>query len=136
MPTISTFKVPHRGWVKSIREALGMTATDLGERLGIAPQSVLTLEKSEMGGRARMDSLKKVAEAMDCSFVYAFIPNSSLEGFVKKQTEYVIAETMNRVSHSMKLEGQETNFSDADYNNILNDLEGSSKIWRITPSKK
>jgi predicted DNA-binding mobile mystery protein A len=62
-----------------------MSAADLGHRLGTAPQSVLTLEKSELNGRAQMDSLKKAAEALDCTFIYALIPNSSLEDFVQRQ---------------------------------------------------
>jgi transcriptional regulator with XRE-family HTH domain len=45
-----------------------MSASDLGARLGIAPQSILTLEKSELNGRTQMDSLKKAAEALDCTF--------------------------------------------------------------------
>ena len=36
-----------------------MSAADLGTRLGIAPQSVLTLEISESEGRARMVPLRK-----------------------------------------------------------------------------
>ena len=107
-PKKEEFAVPKEGWIKSIREALGMSAADLGNRLGIARQSVLTLGESESEGRAGMDSLKRAAAAMDCSFVYAFIPNSSLENILHRQIEKVVAENMRKVSHSMKLENQET----------------------------
>lgn len=136
MPTSFDFQVPQNGWIRSIRESIGMSAADLGARLGVAPQSVLTLERSEVAGRARMDSLKKAAEAMDCSFVYALVPNSSLEEFVQEQTQKVITETMKKVSHSMKLEGQTTELSDSHYNELLLELQDSSKIWRILPLKK
>lgn len=135
MPAATTFRVPKHGWIRSIREALGMTASDLGERLGVAPQTVLSLEKSEIAGRARMDSLKRAAEAMDCSLVYAFLPNSSLEDFAQAQAEFIITETLKRVSHSMKLEGQETAFSDTDYVHLLDELKGSSRIWHSMPPK-
>lgn len=129
-PPVSDFKTPEQGWIKSIRESLGMSAADLGARLGIAPQSVLTLETSESEGRVRMDSLKKAAEAMDCSFVYALIPNSSLEEFVHRQIERIVVEKMKKVSHTMKLEGQSAELTDTVYADLLKELQGSSKIWR------
>lgn len=130
MQAATYFKVPSQGWIKSIRESLGMSAADLGDRLGIAPQSVLTLEKSELNGRAQMDSLKKAAEAMDCSFVYALIPNSSLEEFVQRQLRKVATEKMKKVSHSMKLEDQEAEFKQSLYTEFLKEFEDSPLIWR------
>ena len=76
-----------------------MGAADLGERLGIAPQSVLTLEKSEKAGQAGMDSLKKV-------------------------------------SHSMKLEGQAADLSDSHHADLFQESQDSSKIWRSFLLKK
>lgn len=128
-PKKEEFVVPKQGWIKSIREALGMSAADLGDRLGIARQSVLTLEESESEGKARMDSLKRAAEAMDCSFVYAFIPNSSLENILHRQIEKVVAEKVKKVSYSMKLEDQSTALTDSVYLNFLKELENSSKVW-------
>lgn len=130
MSGITSFKVPQNGWIKSIRESLGMSAADLGDRLGVAPQSVLTLEKSELDGRARMDSLKKAAEAMDCSFVYAMVPNTSLEDFVQRQLKKVAAEKIKKVSHSMKLEDQEAEFKQSLYAEFLKEFEDSPLIWR------
>ncbi|HUW88056.1 MAG TPA: mobile mystery protein A [Candidatus Paceibacterota bacterium] len=128
-PKKEEFTVPRQGWIKSIREALGMSAADLGDRMGIARQSVLTLEESESGGRAGMDSLKRAAEAMDCSFVYAFIPNSSLENVLRKQIEKVVAQRMGNVSHSMKLEDQVTELTDSVYEALVKDLMNSPKVW-------
>lgn len=140
MPAASEFKVPQNGWIKSIRESLGMSAADLGDRLNIAPQSVLTLEKSEVEGRARMDSLKKAAKAMDCSFVYALVPNSSLEDFVQRQLKKVATEKIKKVSHSMKLEDQGVEFSQSLYNEFMKEFEDSTLIWRsdskISPNDK
>ncbi len=127
---ITSFGAPSNGWIRSIREAIGMSAADLGNRLGIAPQSVLTLEKSELNGRAQMDSLKKAAEALDCTFVYALIPNSSLEDFVQRQLRKVATEKMKKVSHSMKLEDQEIAFNQSLYAEFLKEFEDSPLIWR------
>lgn len=134
-PKKEEFTVPRQGWIKSIREALGMSAADLGDRMGITRQSVLTLEDSESDGRAGMDSLKRAAKAMDCSFVYAFIPNSSLENILQKQIEKVIAQRMRNVSHSMKLEDQVTELTDSVYEALVKDLMNSPKVWHSTIPK-
>lgn len=135
-PKKEEFTVPKQGWIKNIREALGMSAADLGDRLGITRQSVLTLEESESEGRAGMDSLKRAAEAMDCSFVYAFIPNTSLENILHRQIEKVVAEKVKKVSHSMKLEDQATELTDSVYLNFLKELENSSKVWHSNNSTR
>lgn len=136
MPQRSEFTVPRRGWIKSIREALGMSAADLGERMGITRQSVLTLEESESDGRAGMDSLKRAAEAMDCSFVYALLPNSSLENILRQQIEKIIAQRMRNVSHSMQLEDQLAELSDSAYEALVIELMNSPKVWHSTIQKQ
>ncbi len=136
-PQKDEFTVPKRGWIKSIREALGMSAADLGQRMGISRQSVLTLEESESNGRAGMDSLKRAAEAMDCSFVYAFLPNSTLENILRQQIERVITQRLGDVSHSMGLEDQLAELSDSTYEALVKDLMNSPKVWHsIMPKHK
>lgn len=135
MPPASTFRVPQDGWIKSIRESLGMSANDLGSRLGITRQSILALEKSESEGKVQIDSLKKAAEAMDCTFMYALIPNSSLEDFVQRQIRKIATENLKKVSHSMKLEDQEVVFNQSLYDDFLKEFEDSSLIWRSEPRK-
>jgi hypothetical protein len=48
----------------------------------------------------------RAARALDCTLVYALVPNGSLDGLVREQARKVAAETVSRVDHSMKLEGQ------------------------------
>ena len=48
----------------------------------------------------------RAARALDCTLVYALVPNGSLDGLVREQARKVAAETVFRVDHSMKLEGQ------------------------------
>ncbi len=135
MPPVSAFRAPQDGWIKSIRESLGMSATDLGNRLGIARQSILALEKSESEGRIQIDSLKKAAEAMDCTLVYALVPNSSLEDFVQRQIRKIAAENLKKVSHSMELEDQKVGFNESLYDDFLKEIEDSSLIWRSAQRK-
>lgn len=102
----SRFAVPPKGWVRAIRDALGMSAVQLGARLGMKPQSVADLEKSEASGTIQLKSLRKAAEALDCTLVYALVPNSSLEGTVQKRARGIARKELARIGHSMDLEAQ------------------------------
>ena len=70
---------PVRGWIKAIRDALGMSMEQLAERLKIKQPSLATLEKSEAKGTIELATLRRVAEALDCTLVYALVPNKPLE---------------------------------------------------------
>ena len=61
----SGFTVPPKGWIRAIRDALGMTRGQLGARLGVKPQSIADLEQSEALGTIRLESLRRVAEALE-----------------------------------------------------------------------
>ncbi len=74
---------PVRGWIRAIREALGMTAEQLGKRLGVKQPSVVAFEQSEEKGTIELATLRRVAEALDCRLVYALVPNKPLEQTVR-----------------------------------------------------
>jgi len=76
---------PMRGWVRAIRDALGMTGEQLARRIGVKKQRIVALEKGEVGGTVTFNSMKKAAEAMDCVFVYALVPRDSLQAVVERQ---------------------------------------------------
>lgn len=97
---------PARGWIREIREALGMTASQLARRTGIAQPTVANLEQSEVADTITLKSLKKMAEAMDCSLVYALVPNESLEATLRRQARRRAAQLVGRVEHTMLLEAQ------------------------------
>ena len=129
VPATSIFNAPKQSWIKTIRESLGMSAKDLGARLEVSQQAVLSLELSEAEGRIRINSLRKAAEALQCDFVYTFIPKTSLENTVREQATSVFKETMKKVAHSMKLEDQDTVLSEADQKELLDSLIASGNIW-------
>lgn len=85
-----------------------MTGVQLAARLGVRPQSVDALEKSEASGSIRLDTLRRAAEAMDCTLVYALVPASSLEEAVNERARKIAVKALSRVAHTMKLEAQET----------------------------
>ncbi|ATX81906.1 mobile mystery protein A [Mariprofundus ferrinatatus] len=97
---------PVRGWIRAIRDALGMTGEQLARRIGVQKQRVAALEKGEVAGTATINSLKKAAEAMDCVFVYALVPRDSLEANVEQQARKYAEKIHSAIQHSMVLEQQ------------------------------
>jgi predicted DNA-binding mobile mystery protein A len=97
---------PRSGWVRAIRESLGMTATAFARRLGIIHAGVSKLETAEASDAITLASLRKLAEALDCELQYALIPRTSLKQHVQDQAEIVARERLRPVIHSMALEDQ------------------------------
>lgn len=97
---------PHKGWVRAIRDALGMSGRQLGARMGITAQSVAELERSEALGTIRLNTLRRAAAALDCTLVYALVPNTSLAETVETRTRRLALHALGQVSHSMALEDQ------------------------------
>lgn len=100
------FTRPRRGWIKSIREALGMTAKQLGRRLGVSQPRVTAIEKAEVAGALTLESLEKAAHAMDCQLVYALVPREPLNDMLRKRAEGRARGMMAATGHSMALEAQ------------------------------
>ena len=102
----SRYRPPSKGWIRAIRDALGMTGAQLGKRMGVKAQTVTDIEKSEAAGTIQLKTLRRVAEALDCVIVYALIPNSSLEGMVQIRAREIAREELARIAHTMDLEAQ------------------------------
>jgi predicted DNA-binding mobile mystery protein A len=67
---------PIGGWISSVREALGLTLQQVGERIRASRQSVQQLERAEVEDRITLASLRRAAKSMDCDLVYAFVPSA------------------------------------------------------------
>lgn len=98
--------VPPQGWVKAVREALGMSGQKLAERLGVTRPRVAMIEKAEKSGATTLRTLREVAEAMDCVLVYALVPRTSLDQIVKDQAAAKADADLARLHHTMRLENQ------------------------------
>ncbi|MBF2712781.1 mobile mystery protein A [Agrobacterium vitis] len=107
-----SFRAPPKGWVRALRDALGMTGSQLGSRMGIRPQTVEAIEKSEASGTIQLSTLRRAAEALDCTLVYALVPNKSLEAAVTERARKIAMRELQRVAHTMRLEAQGTGDDD------------------------
>jgi predicted DNA-binding mobile mystery protein A len=98
---------PRSGWIKAIRGALGMSQRAMAERMGIAPSSAAKLERSELEGGISIGKLAEVARALDCTLVYALVPNTTLDETVRRQAKQVASQTLGYVGQTMALEAQD-----------------------------
>ena len=97
---------PPRGWLRAIREAIGMTAKQMAARLGVSQPRIVALEEDEQRGAVTLETLRRAAEALDCTLVYALVPNKPLEDMVRDRAGKVAAERIANVDHTMRLEKQ------------------------------
>lgn len=101
-----SFVRPSRGWIKAIREALGMTTTQLAKRLGVVQSRTVAIEQAEAKGSITLNSLEKAANALDCRLVYALVPRKPLDELVSERVERLAKKRLKSTSHSMALEAQ------------------------------
>jgi predicted DNA-binding mobile mystery protein A len=124
---------PQRGWVKAIREALGMTTAQLGRRMGVSQPRAVIVEKAEITGKITLESLERAAEALDCRLAYALIPHESLDAQVKARARARAEKHLASVAHSMALEDQQVLHEDtkAQLERLIERLLNApgSKLW-------
>lgn len=94
------------GWIKQIREALGMSARQLATKVGISQPTLAKIEKSETERTVSLKTLDKIAEALECKVIYAFVPRDSFRKIVYRRALAASEKLVRRVSHSMDLEKQ------------------------------
>jgi len=105
---------PPSGWIKAIRKALGMPATQLAKRLGVVPSSAARLEASEADDTVSLASLRRAAEALGCELRYALVPRRDLTATLAARADQLAKERVRNVAHTMALEAQATSADTAD----------------------
>ena len=99
--------VPPIGWIKAIRNSLGMSMEQLGKKLSITKQGVMDIEKREKEGAITIKSMQEIAKAIDMQFVYGFVPNAgSLDKMIEMRALEMAIKIVQRTSTTMKLEDQ------------------------------
>jgi len=99
---------PPTGWIKAIRNAIGMSMLQLGNRLSITKQSVQDIERREKDGSITIKALREAARALDMQLIYGFVPNDgSLELLIERKAKELATQIVMRTNNTMKLEDQE-----------------------------
>jgi predicted DNA-binding mobile mystery protein A len=103
---LTTHHRPRRGWLKGIREALGITERQQASRVGISPSTLHKAEQAEGEERITLKRLRRLADDLDCELVYALVPRTPLTQLVAERARAIALMEIGRVSHSMALENQ------------------------------
>lgn len=94
------------GWLKAVREALGLPRSHLAKRLRVSVPTIQNYEKREKADTITLASLRKAAAAMDCELVVALVPGRGqtfAELSAKHDPELA---HLQATEHSMRLEDQ------------------------------
>jgi predicted DNA-binding mobile mystery protein A len=98
---------PAKGWIRAIRQSLGISAGELARRLGTSRQLPLQMEKGEAEDRITLKSLRAAANALDCDLVYALVPRAeSMQGLIDNRVRSEAEKRVLAIEHSMALENQ------------------------------
>lgn len=85
-PHMKAGKVPRTGWVREIRNALGLSQSQLAARAGVSRATVQQMELAEAQRRITLASLDKLAAAMGCQVALVIVPKAgSLEDLRRRQ---------------------------------------------------
>ncbi|MCX8566113.1 MAG: mobile mystery protein A [Glomeribacter sp. 1016415] len=97
---------PPGGWLRTIREALGLSIRQQAVRSGISSTTLYASEKKEAQDRITIAQLRKLAASLDCELVYAIVPHRDLAEVLAQRAEQMARTEVLAVSHTMVLENQ------------------------------
>jgi predicted DNA-binding mobile mystery protein A len=97
---------PPKGWLRAVRNALGMTTAQMARRIGVSQPRIVELEQAEVGGTVTLHSLQRAAEGLGCRLVYALVPEKPLADTVRERAEELADRRSSSVEQTMRLEDQ------------------------------
>jgi predicted DNA-binding mobile mystery protein A len=113
-----------------MRQALCMTLSTLAKATGLSPATVQQIEKREKVGKVTIETMRKIAAAMECEFVYAFVPKQDLSEFLKKKATTKATRIVREADVHMTLEDQRVSEDIKDrIERIAEDLLAKGDIW-------
>lgn len=103
---MSNVPLPNEGWLRTLRKALHMSGAQLARRLGVTRALIAQTEKAELTGSVTIKKMQEIAEAMDCRFVYAVLPKTSVQEIITTQATKKAKAYVDKTSKHMALEDQ------------------------------
>jgi len=127
---------PVKGWIRAVRDALGMNGRQLANRLGEHRSRTEQIEKQELTGSLTFKTIRRVAEALDCVFVYGLVPRTSLEETIRSRAKQLASKRLDRAAHTMGLESQALgkNENNEILSNMIEDIidDPPSNLWDVS----
>ena len=123
--------VPRGGWVRALRNALGMPARSMAARLGVSTPAIYEMERSEKAGTIKLDTLRRAADALDCDVVYALVPRRSLDTTLRAAATERARRDLAAVNQTMRLEDQELSADEREsrFADYVAELIRSGGVW-------
>lgn len=124
---------PAKGWIHAIRTALGMSVTVLAQRLGVRHSTVLAYENAERSGRIQLDTMRRVADALDAELLVVLVPRKPVGDTLRARARDIAQQEMRATVQSMRLENQEVDEAETQAQLDLlveNLVREPKKLWR------
>ena len=100
---MKAINAPGKGWIRAIRETLGLTGEQLARQLRTNKQRISRIEQDEIQGKLTLNTLRGVAEAMDCSLVYGLVPRQSLDHTIEQRAIRLAQKRIDHRNQMMRL---------------------------------
>ncbi len=118
------------GWIRYTRSVLGMTLKELAKLAGLSLPTVAQSERREAEGKVTLETLNKLATAMECEFVYAFVPKKNINDLIQTKAMEKAKKTIFKADTHMSLEDQKvTEELELRVKNLAEILIAKGKIW-------
>ena len=98
---------PSGGWLASVRQALGVSQRQVGEKMRASGQAIQQFEQAEAEDRITVRALRRVAGTLGCDLVYILVPKSgSFAELAEQPARERATRDVKSVVHTMTLEDQ------------------------------
>ena len=89
---------PVDGWIRTLRTALGMSASQLARQLDVTKQAVANIERADREGTLSLTTYRKVAETLGCQLKVVLVPKKPLETIVMERARQVATRLVRQTS--------------------------------------
>jgi predicted DNA-binding mobile mystery protein A len=111
-----------------------MTSAELAARIGVSQQRVSEMERSELQDTITLETLRRVADALDSDMVYMLQPRTTLDKAVKEQARKKAAQHLAPLAHHGRLEDQALTADDdaAQLDELATQFVDRRGLWSLT----
>ena len=111
---LDSIQKPSEGWLATLRKALGMSGAEVAAQMNVSRNAVYQAERNERDGAITINQMQKIAEAMGGRFVYAIVPDGSVDDVIRAQAQRIAEARIRRASAHMALEKQSLSSAQTD----------------------
>jgi predicted DNA-binding mobile mystery protein A len=126
-------KLPKNGWIRTIRQTLGMSGAQLARKMNYTRNKISILERKEASGDISINQLRELANGLDADLVYCVVPRKDPGQLIEDQARKKATEIILGTHQNMYLELQNiSNEAQEEQIRFLADeikREGGKALW-------